>query len=63
MHPKSDDAKPAAAATTGADGAGQIPSSGRRVWHTPTVEEVPFTRTEAGGAGIAYDFTIYAASV
>ncbi|HLL81541.1 MAG TPA: hypothetical protein VK420_02775 [Longimicrobium sp.] len=43
--------------------ASQTPSGGKLVWHTPAVEEVPFTRTEAGGAGAVYDFTVYAGSV
>ncbi|HEX8453199.1 MAG TPA: hypothetical protein VF647_13945 [Longimicrobium sp.] len=37
--------------------------SAKLAWHTPVVEEVPFTRTEAGGAGTVYDFTVYAGSV
>jgi hypothetical protein len=39
------------------------PSAVKLAWHTPLVEEVPFTRTEAGGAGTVYDFTVYAGSV
>jgi hypothetical protein len=38
-------------------------SAAKLAWHTPVVEEVPFTRTEAGGAGTVYDFTVYAGSV
>jgi hypothetical protein len=40
----------------------QTASSGKLAWHTPAIEEVPFTRTEAGGAGAVYDLTIYAGS-
>ena len=40
----------------------QAASSGKLAWHTPSIEEVPFTRTEAGGVGTAYDLTIYQGS-
>jgi hypothetical protein len=38
------------------------PSAGKLAWHTPVVEEVPFTRTEAGGSGAVYDFVVYSGS-
>lgn len=41
----------------------RTPSSGKLAWHTPTLEEVPFTRTEAGGVGAVYDLTVYTGSV
>jgi hypothetical protein len=40
----------------------EAPSSGKLAWHTPSIEEVPFTRTEAGGVGAMYDLTVYAGS-
>ncbi len=40
----------------------QPPSSGKLAWNTPAMEEVPFTRTEAGGAGAVYDFVVYSGS-
>ncbi len=43
---------------TGAPGA-ENPSGGKLAWHTPQVEEVPFTRTEAGGGGATYDAGFY----
>ncbi|HEX8212621.1 MAG TPA: hypothetical protein VF584_20760 [Longimicrobium sp.] len=39
------------------------PSAGKLAWHTPVVEEVPFTRTEAGGVGGVYDFVVYSGSI
>jgi hypothetical protein len=57
MQPSSNDTNPPAA---GAPDAGQTPSGGKLAWHTPTVEEVPFTRTEAGGTGAVYDMAVYA---
>ena len=62
MHPKSNDETLPAAATTHAGGAGQIASSGKRAWSTPSMEEVPFTRTEAGGVGGVYDMAVYSGS-
>ncbi|HEY0154593.1 MAG TPA: hypothetical protein VGB92_21445 [Longimicrobium sp.] len=38
------------------------PSAAKLAWHTPVVEEVPFTRTEAGGSGAVYDFVVYSGS-
>ncbi|MBV9772418.1 MAG: hypothetical protein JO040_00615 [Gemmatimonadetes bacterium] len=57
MQPNSRDANLPAA-----DAVGQNPSGGKLAWHTPALEEVPFTRTEAGGAGAVYDFTVYSGS-
>jgi hypothetical protein len=47
--------------TTGTSDA-ENPSAGKLAWHTPVVEEVPFTRTEAGGSGAVYDFVVYSGS-
>ena len=60
MHPKSNDETLPAAATTGADG--QAASGGKLAWNTPLMEEVPFTRTESGGVGAVYDFSVYSGS-
>ncbi len=46
---------------TGATGA-ENPSAGKLAWHTPMLEEVPFTRTEAGGSGTVYDTAVFAGS-
>jgi hypothetical protein len=46
----------------GSPAAGETPAGGKLAWNTPMVEEVPFTRTEAGGVGGVYDFTVYAGS-
>lgn len=32
-------------------------------WHPPTIEEVDYSETEAGGAGAVYDFVVYTGSV
>jgi hypothetical protein len=56
MHPN-DENLPAAGSPDA-----QTPSGGKLAWHTPSIEEVPFTRTEAGGAGGVYDLTVYAGS-
>jgi len=45
----------------GAPGAENL-SGGKLAWHTPMVEEVPFTRTEAGGSGAVYDMSVFAGS-
>jgi hypothetical protein len=58
MHSNARDANPSAAASPDA----QTPSSGKLAWNTPAMEEVPFTRTEAGGAGAMYDFVVYSGS-
>lgn len=42
---------------------GQTAGGGKLAWHTPTLEEVPFTRTEAAGVGAVYDLTVYTGSV
>jgi hypothetical protein len=42
--------------------ASQSGGEGKLAWRTPTLEEVPFTRTEAGGAGAVYDFVVYSGS-
>ena len=55
MQSSSNDATPH---TPGAPGA-ESPSGGKLAWHTPQVEEVPFTRTEAGGSGATYDAGFY----
>jgi hypothetical protein len=59
MQPNSHDANPSAA---GAPDAGQTPSTGKLAWRTPSIEEVPFTRTEAGGTGAVYDLAVYTGS-
>lgn len=58
MHPNARDAELSAAGSPDAE----APSGGKLAWHAPSIEEVPFTRTEAGGAGAVYDLTIYAGS-
>lgn len=45
-----------------AEVSGQASSSGKQRWQTPAIEEVPFTRTEAGGIGAVYDLTVYTGS-
>lgn len=59
MHSSSNEATPQATGTSSAETA----SGGKLAWHTPMVEEVPFTRTEAGGSGVVYDFSVYMGSV
>lgn len=49
--------------TSGTPGAAHNAPGGKLVWHTPTLEEVPFTRTEAAGVGAVYDLTVYTGSV
>lgn len=58
MHPNARDANLPAAGSPDA----QAPSSGKLAWRTPSIEQVPFTRTEAGGAGAVYDFAVYSGS-
>ncbi|HEX8673680.1 MAG TPA: hypothetical protein VF710_17425 [Longimicrobium sp.] len=55
MQSSSNDATPQALRAPGAE----TPSGGKLAWHTPQVEEVPFTRTEAGGGGATYDAGFY----
>jgi hypothetical protein len=55
MNSSSNHATPQATGTPSAESA----SAGKLAWHTPMVEEVPFTRTEAGGTGVTYDFLVY----
>lgn len=58
MLPDSRDANPQAA---GSPDAGTS-SGGKLAWSTPALQEVPFTRTEAGGSGAVYDFVVYTGS-
>ncbi len=37
-------------------------SSGKAPWHPPTLEEVDYSATEAGGVGAVYDLAVYTGS-
>jgi hypothetical protein len=54
------DANLPGAEVSDAEAPGQDRAGGKLRWRTPTAEEVPFTRTEAGGGPLNFaDFAIY----